>query len=99
MSSRRREPVRAGQIGFSAGIAVEGAPRLRQLPGYRQISALATYYYGFNTRKPPFDNVKVRKAFVHALDRKQITDLLSAGHAPCRAGFRRACSAMRTSAA
>ncbi|MCX8130742.1 MAG: peptide ABC transporter substrate-binding protein [Clostridia bacterium] len=35
---------------------------------------LSTYYYIFNTKKAPFDNVKVRKAFALAIDRKAIVD-------------------------
>ena len=31
---------------------------------------LWTFYLGFNTTKPPFDNVKVRQAFAMALDRQ-----------------------------
>jgi len=33
-----------------------------------------TYYYGFNTAKPPFDNPLVRKAFVAAVDRQGMID-------------------------
>ncbi len=35
---------------------------------------LATYYFGFNATKPPFDNVKVRQAFAAAIDRQTLVD-------------------------
>ncbi|HUV94769.1 MAG TPA: peptide ABC transporter substrate-binding protein [Anaerolineae bacterium] len=40
---------------------------------------LCTYYYGFNTTKPPFDNVKVRQAFSAAVDRQKLIDTLLKG--------------------
>jgi len=33
-----------------------------------------TYYYGFNTAKPPFDDLLVRKAFIAAVDRQGVVD-------------------------
>jgi oligopeptide transport system substrate-binding protein len=33
-----------------------------------------TYFYRFNTEKPPFNNVKIRKAFAYAINRQAIID-------------------------
>ncbi|MDB5052694.1 MAG: oppA [Bacilli bacterium] len=35
---------------------------------------LATYFYRFNVTKPPFNNVKIRKAFTMSIDRQAIID-------------------------
>jgi oligopeptide transport system substrate-binding protein len=44
-----------------------------------------TYYYGFNFKKPPFDNVHIRKAFSYAIDRQSIVDnVTKAGQIPAR---------------
>lgn len=36
------------------------------------VPTLCTHYYGFNTTKPPFDDVRMRKAFIAAIDRDSI---------------------------
>jgi oligopeptide transport system substrate-binding protein len=46
----------------------EYAGELHKIPG------VATYYYGLNCRKPPFDNVKVRKAVALTLDREVLVE-------------------------
>jgi len=40
---------------------------------------LCTYFYGFNTTKAPFDNVKVRQAFSYAIDRQKLIDTITKG--------------------
>ena len=40
---------------------------------------LCTYYYGFNTTKPPFDKVKVRQAFSYGVDRQKLIDTVTKG--------------------
>jgi oligopeptide transport system substrate-binding protein len=39
-------------------------------------SELSLYYMGFNTAKPPFDDVNVRRAFCHAVDKERIAEVI-----------------------
>ncbi len=71
-----------GKLDFQRSLPYKELPKLRQFKGYRATPLISMYYYGLNTKKPPFNNPKVRKAFSMAVDRKQITDLLAAGQAP-----------------
>jgi oligopeptide transport system substrate-binding protein len=44
---------------------------------------LCTYYYGFVTTKPPFDDVRVRQAFAMAIDRpSMVENVLKGGQEP-----------------
>jgi oligopeptide transport system substrate-binding protein len=38
----------------------------------QSVPSLCTHYYGFNVTKPPFDDVRVRKAFIAGTDREAI---------------------------
>lgn len=48
-------------------------------PQLHAASRAGTYYFGFNTAKPPFDNLLVRKALSAAVNRQGVVDLV-AGH-------------------
>ncbi len=41
---------------------------------YLNFPEAATAYYSINITKPPFDNVKVRRAFLHGLDREALSN-------------------------
>ncbi len=47
-------------------------------PLLREVPSLSTDFYGFDTRRPPFDDARVRRAFAAAVDWRRIA-LLSVG--------------------
>lgn len=58
---------------------------LRERPDFYSGPGLVLYYYRFNCRKPPFDDVRVRLAVGLAVDREAITrDVLRLGQIPAR---------------
>ena len=58
-------------------------PRLQKEGKLKVYPYLGTYYYEFNTKKAPFDNPKVRKAFALAIDREAlVTNVTKAGQKP-----------------
>jgi oligopeptide transport system substrate-binding protein len=47
-------------------------------PFYKELAVfpeLSLFYIGFNTQKPPFDDINVRRAFCHALNKERIIKL------------------------
>jgi len=55
--------------------------RLKEDPAARMIETTlnSLIYLGFNTQKPPFDNVLVRQAFAYAIDKQELVDVALAG--------------------
>jgi ABC-type oligopeptide transport system substrate-binding subunit len=58
-------------------------------PGeYIRVPRLSTCYVGFDMRRPPFDDVRVRRAFVQAIDRETLADVVLRGYElPTTGGF------------
>jgi oligopeptide transport system substrate-binding protein len=56
--------------------------RLRTSPEAHQVTLHRINYLGFNTQKPPFNDVRVRQAFVMALDRSYFARLMQSGQVP-----------------
>src|SRR3546814_1171065 len=76
---------RAGQAHIVSDFPSERLDWLnRRMPGAAQISAFrGSYYFVFNTRRPPFDDRRVRLALNLVVEREAITDrLLAVGNPP-----------------
>jgi oligopeptide transport system substrate-binding protein len=63
-----------GEIDVQDSLPTADMPRLKALPQYKMFPTLGLYYYGFNTKHAPLDDVKVRKALALAIDRQAIID-------------------------
>lgn len=65
---------RAGQLHVSYFVPVNKVPLYRDLPQtpYVQAPLLGSYYYLFNIKKTPVNDIRVRKALSMSVDRKQI---------------------------
>lgn len=72
----------AGKIDAQTTLPSTELRELRKRPEYRETGILSIYYYGFNVKKAPLDNPTVRKAISHAIDRKEITQMLDGGQIP-----------------
>jgi len=68
----------AGEIDISYDVPVEHFRRLKKEhpESLSVVGNLCTYYYSFNTKKKPFDDVRVRKAISYAIDRNIVSDAI-----------------------
>lgn len=59
-------------------------PRMNNRPGYKVVTQLRGYYYGFATHRKPFDDVRVRRAFALAIDEHIFPKILHGGERPIK---------------
>lgn len=74
----------SGDIAVLSDMPTDEMPRLlAEDPNFYIKPKIGTYYYMFNVDVPPFDDVRVRKAFAMAIDRKMIVEQVTkAGQIP-----------------
>ncbi len=75
----------SGEIDMTYEVPLEHFRRLKkEHPNELKITGnLCTYYYGFNNKRKPFSDVRVRKALSYAIDRNIITNaILGQGQKP-----------------
>lgn len=63
---------RSGRVDWVSSVPNEVLPFLQGLPSYRTAPQLAVYFYRFNVTKPPFDDVRVRRAFAESINRREL---------------------------
>lgn len=69
----------AGKLDLVRKLPTADMDRLNKMPEFGSSVYFRGYYYGFNTKKKPFDDVRVRKAFAHAIDRNELPKILKGG--------------------
>ncbi|MED1954096.1 peptide ABC transporter substrate-binding protein [Brevibacillus centrosporus] len=66
-----------------SSLPTDAIPALKESGERKAIQIAGTYWYVFNTEKPPFNNPKIRKAFAYAIDRQLLVDnITQANEAP-----------------
>jgi len=68
---------------YHSALPMADAPRLARLPGVtiKQTDLRGAAYIGIiNTRRPPYDDVRVRQALAHAIDREFIRQNVDTGY-------------------
>ncbi|MGV3003460.1 ABC transporter substrate-binding protein [Vibrio sp. E150_018] len=68
----------AGELDMTDELPNEQFKRLQKEhpEDVKVVGNLCSYYYGFNNQKPPFDDVRVRKALSYTIDRDVMTRIL-----------------------
>ena len=64
-------------------VATSVVPTLMQREDFNPVPYLGTYFFRVNTTRPPFDDVRVRRALALTIDRKAICEkIMKAGQVP-----------------
>ncbi|MEZ5415538.1 MAG: peptide ABC transporter substrate-binding protein [Opitutaceae bacterium] len=77
---------RTGQLHVTAQMPIDKIAVYRDDPRLavflHQAPMLATYYFRFNTRRKPLDDVRVRRALAYSINRQEMVDKVTLGGQP-----------------
>lgn len=81
-ASTRLANLQAGTSDLGVTLDADLAAQLENTPSAKTLSALTerVAYLRLNTQKPPFDNVKLRQAVAHAIDKEGLIEGILGGH-------------------
>jgi len=68
-----------GEVDWIQEVPPNQLDKMKLDKGYITNPTFIMYYYKFNQTKPPFDDVRVRKAFAMAIDRQELVDQVTRG--------------------
>ena len=82
-NNARATTLEAGDVDMAVGLSVPDTQRLKTRRGFKVQEALGSqqYYITINNRKPPLNDVRVRKALNHAVDKEGIIKTVLLGTA------------------
>ncbi len=69
----------SGMAHFVGNVPLPIVDILSKRDDFRPSVYLATYFYRFNVNKPPFDDVRVRKAFSYAINKDNLVEYVTKG--------------------
>ena len=72
----------SGRLDVLTNLPSRELPFLKKKPEYRSHDVMSLYYYGFNVNSPPLNDVRVRKAIAHGINRKEIALILNESRKP-----------------
>jgi len=80
-STTEERMFRAGQLHLTMEVPISKRPVYKRAdhPALRTQPLFSTYMYMLNTKKPPLDDVRVRKALAYSIDRAAITEHVTQG--------------------
>ncbi|MDA8409982.1 MAG: peptide ABC transporter substrate-binding protein [Treponema sp.] len=68
-----------GEIDWDYGVPLDLLDQIKLRADYQVAPEVGTYYFIFNTKRAPVDNVLVRKALSMAVDKKTLVDKITKG--------------------
>ena len=85
-SSAELQRYASGELHMTSTVPVSQMARLKKERPKElvMVPSMATYMYAFNVNRPPFDDVRVRRALTYAIDRKYHRQLHHPGQPRCR---------------